>query len=161
MRTWWRRSLYVLAALTLLLVAGAVWLVHSFDGERVKRLASDWMQTHQGRELAFDGPLTLQLWPQPAVAVNGVRLSEPGLPRQPFARVEYAALTLRLEPLLRRREIEVERVTARGVHLAYRRDAEGRSNIDDLLALAAGGDSQAVSSSAASSTASPQSVRRA
>jgi len=142
MQPWLRRSLYVLAVLALLLLAGAAWLVHSFDGERVKRLAIDWMQTHQGRQLAFDGPLTLQLWPQPAMAVQGVHLSEPGQPQQVFARIDHAALKLRLEPLLARREIEVERVSAGGVHLNYRRDADGHSNIDDLLALAAGGESQ-------------------
>ena len=132
--------MYLLTALVLLLLAGAVWLVISFDGERVKRVAIDWMQTRHGRELAFDGPLTLQMWPQPAVAVHGMRLSEPGPLRQPFARIEHAAFTLRLEPLLRRQEIEVEQVSARGVQLIYRRDAEGRRNIDDLLDGAARGE---------------------
>ena len=42
------------------------------------------------------------------MTVQGVRLSEPGQPRQPFAAIERAALSLRLEPLLSRREIEVE-----------------------------------------------------
>ena len=71
-------ALYVLAALLLLVVGVAIWLLRSFDGERVKRIAIEWMHTHHARELAFDGPLTLQLWPQPAVTVQGVRLSERG-----------------------------------------------------------------------------------
>ena len=77
------------------------------------------MQAHHARELAFDGPVTLQLWPQPAVTVQGVRLSEPGQPGQRFAAIEAAALTLRLEPLLARREIEIDRVSAKGVTAAF------------------------------------------
>ena len=140
MRPLWRRSLYVLAASLLLLAGVAAWLVLSFDAEYFKRAAIDWMRTHHARELAFDGPVTLQLWPQPAVAVRGVRLSEPGRPQQPFAAVEHAALSLRLQPLLSSREIEVDSVSARGVTLRFQRDAEGHSNIDDLLDRVASGE---------------------
>ena len=133
MRPLWRRSLYVLAALLLLLAGVALWLIQGFDGERVKRVAIDWMRTHHARELAFDGPVTLRLWPQPAVTVQRVRLSEPGQPQQAFAAIDSAALSLRLQPLLSRREIEVESVSARGVTLRFARDAEGQHNIDDLL----------------------------
>ena len=140
MRPLWRRSLYGLAASLLLLAGVAAWLVLSFDAEYFKRAAIDWMRTHHARELAFDGPVTLQLWPQPAVAVRGVRLSEPGRPQQPFAAVEHAAMSLRLQPLLSSREIEVDSVSARGVTLRFQRDAEGHSNIDDLLDRVASGE---------------------
>ncbi len=134
MRLSWRRIVYAVSALLLLLVGVATWLVLSFDSARFKSVAIEWMQAHHARELAFDGPVTLQLWPQPAVAVHGVRLSEPGQPGQRFAAIEAAALTLRLEPLLARREFEIDSVSARGVKLNLRRGADGRRNIDDLLA---------------------------
>ena len=134
MRLSWRRIVYAVSALLLLLLGVATWLVLSFDSARFKSVAIEWMQAHHARELAFDGPVTLQLWPQPAVTVQGVRLSEAGQPGQRFAAIEAAALTLRLEPLLARREIEIDRVSAKGVKLNFRRDAEGRRNIDDLLA---------------------------
>jgi len=137
MRPWLRRSLYVVAALLLLVVGAAVWLIASFDAERVKRTASDWMRAHHARELAFDGPVTLRLWPHLALTAQGVRLSEPGRPQQDFASIEETALTLRLEPLLARREIEIESVAAKGVRLNYRRDSDGRGNVDDLLSRAA------------------------
>jgi AsmA protein len=138
MPPWGRRVLYVLAALLVALAGLATWLLRSFDGERVKRSAIEWMQTQHGRELVIEGPLTLRLWPQPAVTVQGVRLSEPGQPGQRFATVEEASLTLHLQPLLARREIEVDRVTARGVQLRLRRDADGRRNVADLVARATG-----------------------
>ena len=134
MRLWWRRIVVAVSALLLLLVGVATWLVLSFDSARFKSAAIEWMQAHHARELAFDGPVTLQLWPQPAVTVRAVRLSEQGQPRQRFAAIEAAALTLRLEPLLARREFEIDSVSAKGVKLNFRRDADGRRNIDDLLA---------------------------
>lgn len=137
-RPWLRPVLYTLAALLLLAAVLAAWLVRSFDGERVKRTAIEWMQTHHARTLAIDGPLTLRLWPQPAVAVQGVRLSEAGRPDELFAAIDEASLTLQLEPLLARREIEVGEVYAKGVRLTLRREADGRRNVADLVALAAG-----------------------
>ena len=128
-----------LAVLLLTLAALAWWLVQGFDGERFKRAASDWMRTQHGRELVFDGPVRLQLWPQPAVAVQQVRLSEPGAPDHLFARIDSASLSLRLQPLLAQREIEVDRVAARGLMLRFQRDEGGRRNIDDLLGTAAAG----------------------
>ena len=139
MRPWLRRSLIVTAALLLLLIGAAVWLVLSFDGERLKRTAIEWVRTHHARELSIAGPVALQLWPQPAVTVQDVRLSESGQPGQSFATIEKAAMTVRLEPLLARREIEIESMAAKGVRLNVRRGADGRRNIDDLLAHAAGG----------------------
>ena len=139
MRPWLRRSLYVFGTVLLLLTGAAVWLALSFDGERIQRAAIDWMRANHARELTFDGPVTLQLWPHPAVAVHGVRLSESGQPEQSFATIEEAALSVRLEPLLARREVEIDSVVAKGVRLSIRRGADGRRNIDDLLAHAVGG----------------------
>jgi AsmA protein len=138
MRAWLRYSLYVLGAIVLLLALGTAWLLHSFDGERAKRIAADWLRTNHQRELVIDGPVTLKLWPQPALTLKAARLSEAGQPAQPFARIADAALSLRLEPLWRHREFEIDKVSARGVKLELRRDAQGRSNIDDFLGLATG-----------------------
>jgi len=140
MPTWIRYTLYALGAVLLLLAGAATWLWVAFDAERTQRVAVEWMRTHHGRELSFDAPLTLQLWPQPALAVHGVRLSEAGRADEPFAAIEHAALSLHLRPLLQRREIVVDRVSARGVTLKLRRDADGRRNIDDLLTRLEGRD---------------------
>ncbi len=100
----------------LLLTGGLLWwLVQGFDGERFARAASDWMRIHHQRELVFGGPLRMQRWPQPALAVQDLRLSEPGRPDQRFARIERAALSLKLQPLLRERRIEIDSVSARGL----------------------------------------------
>jgi uncharacterized protein involved in outer membrane biogenesis len=102
------------------------------------------MRVQCAREPALDGPMSLQLWPQPAVVLKGVRLSEPGQPAQPLATFAEASLALRLEPLLVWREIQVDSVSASGVKISYRRDADGRHNIGDLLERAAGGPAERV-----------------
>lgn len=140
MRPLWRRTLVVLAALLLLLGGLTLWVMRGFDGAQVQSAASDWMRQHHQRELAFDGPVTLQLWPQPAVTLQRVRLSERGRGQQAFAGIEHAALSLRLRPLLFEREIEVDSVSARGVTLRFQRNADGQRNIDDLLDRVAGGE---------------------
>lgn len=140
MRPLWRRLLYLFAAVLLLLGGLTLWVMRGFDGVHLQRVAIDWMRSHHQRELSFDGPATLQLWPQPAVTVQGVRLSARDRPQEPFARIGHAALSLRLRPLLLERKVEVERVSAEGVTLQLKRDADGRRNIDDLLDRAAGGE---------------------
>jgi AsmA protein len=130
---WLRRGLIGLAALLLLLAGLAWWALRSFDAERFQRSASEWMLAQHGRTLVFGGPATLQLWPQPAVAVRDVRLSEPGRPHQDFAVVGSAALSLKLDPLLREREFRIDSVSARSVSVRLQRDAAGRRNFADLL----------------------------
>jgi len=71
--------------------------------------------------------------PQPAVAVQRVSLSEPGQPQQVFARIERAALSLRLRPLLLQREVVVDHASASGAILRFSRDAAGVRNVGDLL----------------------------
>ena len=121
------------AAMLLLVLAVATWLVLSFDASRHKQTAIDWVQARYQRELAIDGAVELQLLPHPAVALHGVRLSAAGQPQQPFASIDSAALSLRLWPLLTQREVQIVRLDAKGVRVQWQRDAEGRSNIDDLL----------------------------
>ena len=133
MPTWIRYTLFALGVLLLLLAGTATWLWITFDAERIQRVAVEWVRTHHGRELSFEAPVTLQLWPQPALAIKDVRLSEAGRAAEPFAVIEHAALSLHLRPLLQHQEVVVDRITARGVKLNLRRDADGRRNIDDLL----------------------------
>ena len=133
MQLWRRRILIVLAAMLLLVLAVATWLVLSFDASRHKQTAIDWVQARYQRELAIDGAVELQLLPHPAVALHGVRLSAAGQPQLPFASIDSAALSLRLWPLLTQREVLIDRLDAKGVRVQWQRDAEGRSNIDDLL----------------------------
>src|SRR5258706_177671 len=73
MPQWIRRSLYVLLGLVLVLAAIATWLVTSFDPNRVKGAAVDWMKVQRHRTLVIDGPIELSVFPR--LAVKPSRLS--------------------------------------------------------------------------------------
>jgi len=135
MPLWLRRVLWGGAGLLIVLVALAIWLVATFDANRYKGVAIDWVKTNRQRTLAIDGPIELSVFPRLAVRLSRVRLSEVGKPDE-FAAIDEAGLAVDVLPLLRG-ELVVGRVQARGVRVAYQRDAKGRSNLDDLLQPAA------------------------
>jgi len=136
MKPWIRNSLLAVAALVVLLAAVLAWLVATFDPNAYKGVAIDWMKTHRGRTLAIDGPIKLSVFPRLALQVSAVKLSEKGRADE-FAALDEAALSVAVLPLLRQ-QVVVDRVSARGLRLVYRTDAQGRSNIDDLIAAPAG-----------------------
>lgn len=130
MPVWIRRVGLALLVLLLLLVAAAAWLVSSFDPNRYKGVAIDWMKTNRNRTLVIDGPIELSVFPRLAVKLSKVSLSEAGRPER-FAAVDAAALSVAVLPLLHG-ELAVDRVEASGVSVTLLRDAKGRRNTDDL-----------------------------
>jgi len=128
---WIRRIAIALVALVLLFVVAAAVLVATFDANRYKGLAIDWMKTEHQRTLVIDGPIELSVFPRLAIKVSKVRLSEHGRPDQ-FLTIDEAALAVQTLPLLRKLAV-IDRVSARGVHAVYLRDAKGARNIDDLI----------------------------
>ena len=134
MPTWIQRLLIALAAVLALLVLAAGVLVARFDGDDIRKLLEAQVAERTQRTLKLDGPVGLALWPKVAVTLQGVHLSEAGQPDE-FLRVDEARLAVRVLPLLSAQRLEVDAVQARGVQMALRRDAQGRRNIDDLIAL--------------------------
>jgi AsmA protein len=126
-----RRIAYAAGALLLLLVALAAVLLATFDAERQKALAAEWMRTEHQRTLAIDGPVRLSIFPRLAVQVAGLRLSERGGDDE-FLSAQAAALAVQLWPLLRGRLV-IDRISARGVRASVLRDGQGVRNVDSLL----------------------------
>ena len=135
MPVWLRRSLIALAVLLGLAAAALAYLVASFDPNRYKGLLIDWMRDTHQRTLAIDGPIGLAVFPRLEVTLRDVKLSEHARPDE-FAALQEAQLAVQVMPLLRQ-QLAVDRVAARGVRVVYTRDAEGRSNLDDLLGAGA------------------------
>jgi len=130
-RTWIGRIAIAVLALLLLLLVAAVVLVATFDANRYKSLAIDWMRTERQRQLVIDGPIELSLFPRLALKVSKLRLSESGRSDE-FVSLDEAALAVQVLPLLNRRLV-IDRVSARGVRAVYLRNAQGLRNIDDLV----------------------------
>ena len=144
---WTRRLAIAVGALVLLLVVASAVLLATFDANRYKALAIEWMKTEHQRTLEIDGPVKLSLFPRLSVQVSNVRLSERGRNDQ-FAAIGQAQLGVRLLPLLRK-QLVIGHVSARDVDATFLRDAQGKRNIDDLISRSPG------SRSAAGASASP------
>ncbi len=125
------RVAIVLIAILVLLVGALAIFAASFDINRYKPEAIDWVKQNKNRTLAIDGPLSLSVFPRLELKLSGLKLSEHGKPDL-FAEVDSAGLALELWPLLHKR-LSIDRVSAQGVRLSWLRDAQGRSNIDDML----------------------------
>lgn len=130
-----KKMLLAVAGLVLIVLAAVAWLVLSFDANRYKSVAIDWVQQHKQRTLAI-GDVQLKVLPRLQVELSQVALSEFKQPQQPFMQLESARLAVQLLPLLKK-QLVVDEVAAQGLQLHYRRDEAGKSNIDDLLQPAA------------------------
>jgi len=131
MAVWLRRSAIALAGLLVIVAALAAWFVATFDANKYKGVAIEWMKTHRNRTLVIDGPIELSVFPRLAVKLSRLSLSEAAKP-EVFAALDQAGLAVDVLPLLRG-ELVIGHVDAKGVRLNYLRDARGHSNIDDLL----------------------------
>ncbi len=130
--SWLRKLLIGLGVLVLLIAGTLAYLVATFDANAYKGLAIDWVKTHRDRTLAIDGPIQLSVFPRLAVQLSRIKLSEKGR-AETFVSLDEASLSVAVLPLLRK-QVVVDRVSAKGLKLRFVRDAQGRSNIDDLLA---------------------------
>ncbi|MEO7852305.1 MAG: AsmA family protein [Rubrivivax sp.] len=128
---WLRRILLVLGGLLLLLVIAAGVLIATFDANRYKVMAVDWMRDTHQRTLVIGGPVELSVFPHLAVKLSKVSLSEVDRAER-FLAVDQAELSVRVLPLLRK-QLVVDSVSASGVEASYLRDAKGVRNIDDWV----------------------------
>ena len=64
MKPWLRNSLIGVGALIVLLVIGAAVLIATFDANRFKGLAIDYMKNERQRTLVIDGPIELSVFPR-------------------------------------------------------------------------------------------------
>jgi len=133
--TWIRKLLIGVGVFVLLIAAVLTYLVATFDANAYKGLAIDWMKTNRDRTLVISGPIKLSVFPRLAVQVSGVSLSEKGK-ADTFLALDEASLSVDVLPLLRK-QVVVDRVSARGLRVSYLRDDKGVANIDDLVSPSA------------------------
>ena len=128
--------LKLILSLLLLLAVLLVSLPLLVDPNDYKAQISEQFRVHTGRELSIPGDIRLSVFPWLGLKLGEVSLANaPGFGGQPFARVEQVDVRIRLLPLLRR-EVQVGRLTLRGLRLHLQRDAGGRDNWADLLPAA-------------------------
>jgi AsmA protein len=130
---WILRLLGLLGILLLLVVIVGVYLAVTFDPNAYKDRIEDKVAEITGRELTLAGSIELTLFPSLGLRLEDVRLANAeGFAETPFAEVRVVDVAVAALPLIRG-EIEVQRIQADGVSIHLGRDAQGRSNWDDLI----------------------------
>ncbi len=127
--------LIVLAGLVALLIIAAVGLLLFFDPNDYRDEIAAQVEKATGRELAIEGDLSLSVFPWLAVEVGRTQLANaPGFGNEPFATFERAELSVRLLPLILRRELAVGTASLDSLVLNLEVAENGDTNWADLAA---------------------------
>ena len=128
----WKRTLWIVGGLVLLLIVAIVVFVLTFDANKYKSEIAAAVNKATGRVLTIEGDIHLSIFPWLGAELGAMRLSNaPGFGDEPFAQIGAAAVKVKLLPLLCK-EVEVDEVTLNGLRLSLRRDANGHTNWEDL-----------------------------
>lgn len=122
----------IAAAVLLVLVLAVGAFALFFDPNDFRTQITAAAKKATGRELTV-GEIKLGIYPVLGANVKDIRLSNaPGFGDQPMLQVAEADVGLRLLPLVLRRELVVGKVALNGLKANLAKDAEGKSNWDDL-----------------------------
>lgn len=121
----------VLAAIALIIGLGIAYLSFVLDPNQFKSQLIELVKNKKHRDLSIDGNIQLNFFPKLGVSLEKIKLSEFESSTQ-FAALDRAQVSLALLPLLQK-QIVIDKVSLHGMQLRYQRDAEGKSNIDDLI----------------------------
>ncbi len=120
-------------ALVALLVLAALLIALLIDPNDYRDEIAQAVQESTGRELSIEGDLSLSVFPWIAIEMGRTQLGNAeGFGDEPFASFERASLSVRVIPLLFRRDVSVgtAELESLRVNLAVR--ADGRSNWQDI-----------------------------
>ena len=122
----------IIAVVVLLVVLAVGAFALFFDPNDFRSQITAAAKKATGRELVL-GEIKLGIYPVLGANVKGVSLSNaPGFGDQPMLQVAEADVGLRLLPLVLRRELVVGTVSLNGLKANLAKDADGKSNWDDL-----------------------------
>jgi AsmA protein len=124
-----RIVLGVCLALAALFAIVIVAIALRFDPNAYRPQIVDSVAQATGRSFELDGDLGLELFPCCAIALGTARLGNPeGFPAATFAEFDSASASVKLWPLLLRREVEIGTFRIEGLALDLVRGADGRGN---------------------------------
>lgn len=120
--------------LVVLVIAAVIVLPMVIDPNDYKPQIVEAVKEHTGRDLVIEQDLELSVFPWLGIETGGVRLGNAaGFEAESFAAIEKLGIKVRLVPLLSRR-VEVDTLVLEGLRLNLEKDAQGRTNWDDLAA---------------------------
>lgn len=119
----------IAGALIALAVVAAIAVALLFDPKTYQPLLAESVEKATGRKLTLEGDLGLSFFPCCAVTLERAALGNPpGFPQGDFASVQSAALSLKVWPLIVRREVEIGTVRLEGLDASLLVRADGAAN---------------------------------
>jgi len=144
MNTWLKFALIVAGAVAALFVILAVAVTLIIEPNDYRPYIVSAVEDATGRSFEVPGDLGLSLLPCCSVSVGASRLGNPpGFAEDQFASFESASLSLKLWPLLTRREVQIGTVTVDGLDVNLTRLEDGRVNWEFETAAAADAEPEA------------------
>lgn len=129
MSTWLKVTLSIVGVVVFLFVALIIAVTVIIEPNEYRPYIVRTVESNTGRSFNVQGDLGLNLLPCCSVSMGASRLGNPeGFPDDEFASFERAALSLKLWPLLLRREVQIGTVTLDGLDVSLVSLADGRVN---------------------------------
>lgn len=123
----------LIVAIVAVFVVGAVFFFLFFDANDFREDVAEAVEKRTGRELLIEGDISLSIFPWLAIELGPTTLGNaPGFDDTPFAQFDRAKLSVRLLPMLLRREVAVNTAELEALRLNLQVDGKGRNNWDDL-----------------------------
>jgi AsmA protein len=115
--------------IVVLFAALVVYVAVIVEPDDFRPLIVDAVTSSTGRAFTLDSGLGLTLLPCCSIATGGAVLGNPpGFADEAFARIDGAGLSIKLWPLLTRREVQIGTITLDGLAVHLQRLADGRVN---------------------------------
>ena len=131
LRTPLRVFALILGVLLLVIASAALFLARVDPNDYKARLIAK-VHAATGRTLIIDGPLKIAFWPQLQLETGAVQLGNaPGFGDSPMVAVKKVHVAVATWPLLFKR-VEMDRVQINGLTVNLGKDADGRTNWEDL-----------------------------
>jgi AsmA protein len=138
MKSLFRWIAILVGGLLLLSVAFSIAVLILVDPNDYKDEIAAAVTEQTGRTFSIEGDLSLKAFPCCAIRLGPLALGNPpGFPESEFARVEQAAVAIRIWPLLTRQELLVGDIELTGLDLQLISRANGTNNWDFSSAAAA------------------------
>ena len=124
----------IIGLMVLLGVIGIVTVMLMFDVNDYRDEIELVVEKNTGRELIIDGDIGLAVFPWVEIEMPPVYLGNAeGFGDEPMISIEEAKLSLRLMPLLMRREVQVSTARLTGLELNLAVNSDGRGNWQDFI----------------------------
>lgn len=128
---WIKRIFILVTTLIVVAVCALAVFILSFDANAYKSDLQWLVKERTDRDLTIAGDLKVVLFPELAITVRDLTLSEPGRPDR-FASIDELRASMELLPLLKNR-IVIDELEASGIRADLVRRQDGTLSIDDLF----------------------------